>query len=303
MWVPGSVAFLLPLFGIGVRLLFGRGSVTSQRRGRRPRSGPESRAESAPGADLIARADPPPTADLRPATSGFDLLRLPLLGRFLNWRHARLCLQVPLLLLAARDRSTTACAARQVGAMNLAGVLPWIHWRGLRHPRAAGGRQRLLHGLSRSCCPGRSPAAGCRPAGTGRGGCGASGWRSLLLVALPVGLRGVRPLGQPVVDGLDRPGLLRRGLRHRRPVPRRLLLQVPLPDRPVQLRAVAGLAAGGQGARPGRLRVVPDEGLHPRPRRHPRLRAAPVPAAQGGQHGLHRSASIASTPARTTTSA
>src|SRR5262249_59258674 len=32
MWVPGSAAFLLPLFGIGIQLLSGRGaSVRSQR--------------------------------------------------------------------------------------------------------------------------------------------------------------------------------------------------------------------------------------------------------------------------------
>ena len=39
------------------------------------------------------------------------------------------------------------------------------------------------------------------------------------------------------------------------------------PDRPVQLRPVARLAAGGEGPGRGRLPVVPDEGLHPRRRR------------------------------------
>ena len=64
----------------------------------------------------------PPPSGLRPATSGFDLLRLPLLGRFLKWRHARLCLQVPLLLLAAVT-IYDGLRGPQVGAMNLAGVL------------------------------------------------------------------------------------------------------------------------------------------------------------------------------------
>jgi ferredoxin len=59
-----------------------------------------------------------------------DWLRVPGLGRLLRWRHARLCLQIPLLLLAA------ACiwdgwTGPSVAGMNLAGVLPWIHWRGL----------------------------------------------------------------------------------------------------------------------------------------------------------------------------
>ena len=133
MWVPGSVAFLLPLFGIGVQLLSGRGaSVTSQRSedgGQRSGAGGRG-TRPLPGRISLPVLNPPPTSDLRPATSGFDLLRLPLLGRFLKWRHARLCLQVPLLLLAAVT-IYDGLRGPQVGAMNLAGVLPWIHWRGL----------------------------------------------------------------------------------------------------------------------------------------------------------------------------
>ena len=74
--------------------------------------------------------NPPQTSELQPGTSGFDLLRLPLLGRFLKWRHARLCLQVPLLLLAV-VMIHDGLHGPQAGALNLAGVLPWIHWRGL----------------------------------------------------------------------------------------------------------------------------------------------------------------------------
>ena len=133
MWVPGSVAFLLPLFAIGIRLLSGRGaSVRSQRSevgGQR--SGAEGRGtRPLPGRISLPVVNSPLTSDLRPATSGFDLLRLPLLGRFLKWRHARLGLQVPLLLLAA-VMIYDGLRGPQVGAMNLAGVLPWIHWRGL----------------------------------------------------------------------------------------------------------------------------------------------------------------------------
>jgi hypothetical protein len=51
-------------------------------------------------------------------------------GRFLTWRHARLCLQLPLLLLAGLF-IYDGFRGPQVGAMNLAGVLPWVHWRGL----------------------------------------------------------------------------------------------------------------------------------------------------------------------------
>jgi hypothetical protein len=61
---------------------------------------------------------------------GFDLLRVPLLGRFLRWRHARLALQLPLAVLAGLLIYDGLCGP-PVGPMNLAGVLPWIHWRGL----------------------------------------------------------------------------------------------------------------------------------------------------------------------------
>jgi polyferredoxin len=57
-------------------------------------------------------------------------MRLPLLGRFLRWRHARLSFQIPLLLLAGLI-VWDGFRGPPVGALNLAGVLPWIHWRGL----------------------------------------------------------------------------------------------------------------------------------------------------------------------------
>ena len=63
-------------------------------------------------------------------TPGFDLLRVPLVGRFLKWRHARLAMQVPMAALAG-VLIFDGLRGPQVGAMNLAGVLPWIHWRGL----------------------------------------------------------------------------------------------------------------------------------------------------------------------------
>jgi ferredoxin len=59
-----------------------------------------------------------------------EVLRWPLLGRFLRWRHARLALQLPLFLTALLvivDGLRGPAAA----PMNLAGVLPWVHWRGL----------------------------------------------------------------------------------------------------------------------------------------------------------------------------
>src|SRR5262249_52593063 len=74
--------------------------------------------------------DASPTAASRSRGAGFDLLRAPLLGRFLKWRHARLAMQLPLVALAG-ILILDGLRGPQVGPMNLAGVLPWIHWRGL----------------------------------------------------------------------------------------------------------------------------------------------------------------------------
>src|SRR5262249_57291937 len=53
-----------------------------------------------------------------------------LLGRFLKWQHSRIVLQ---LFPAALAGVVILDGLRgpQIGPMNLAGVLPWIHWRGL----------------------------------------------------------------------------------------------------------------------------------------------------------------------------
>ena len=93
------------------------------------------------------------------------------------------------------------------------------------------------------------------------------------------------------------------GLPDRRSLSRRIVLQVCLPDRPVQFRAIARLAAGDQGARAGRLLVVP----------HPRIASAAAttsPAASSASTSrgsratwIARSAWIVFTRARTRTSA
>jgi cytochrome c oxidase assembly factor CtaG len=122
MWVPGSVAFLLPLFALGVRLLSGNPPA--------PRAQYSVRSTQHPATRSAGRLALPLVLPQPVHSSGFDLLRAPLLGRFLKWRHARLCLQLPLLLLAVLV-IYDGFRGPQVGAMNLAGILPWIHWRGL----------------------------------------------------------------------------------------------------------------------------------------------------------------------------
>jgi len=66
----------------------------------------------------------------KPARHGsLDLLELPLLGRFLRWRHARTTLQVPLLLLSLLVLDD-GFFGPQLAPENFAGVLPWVQWRG-----------------------------------------------------------------------------------------------------------------------------------------------------------------------------
>ena len=125
MWVPGSLVYLIPLFVIGVRLLFGNSRWPHDR----VKSMPErARRRSGLPDRLLLPIIGQPAPRAGPAS--FDLLLVPLLGRFLRWRHARVCLQLPLLLLAVLI-VFDGFLGPPVAGMNLAGVLPWIHWRGL----------------------------------------------------------------------------------------------------------------------------------------------------------------------------
>ncbi|MFT3882162.1 MAG: cytochrome c oxidase assembly protein [Gemmatales bacterium] len=111
MWVPGSIVFLVPLFFIGTRLLYG---------GAKPQQAVRSKA----------RIGLPLVQEQAGVASSFDALRLPLIGRFLQWRYSRVVIQLGLLSLALiviYDGFT----GPEASPTNLAGVLPWIHWRGL----------------------------------------------------------------------------------------------------------------------------------------------------------------------------
>ena len=137
MWVPGSLAFLVPLFGIGCRLLYGPAEdVTSRGQESGQKATSTSGISGLRGERVERRANPLAAVPLLPdsllplRTPGFDLLHVPLLGRFLKWRHARLAMQLPLAALAG-VLILDGLRGPQVGPMNLAGVLPWIHWRGL----------------------------------------------------------------------------------------------------------------------------------------------------------------------------
>lgn len=61
--------------------------------------------------------------------SGTDLLRWPLLGRFLRWRHARVAMQIPLFALAA-VMIVHGFLGPQLAPRNLSTLLTWVHYRG-----------------------------------------------------------------------------------------------------------------------------------------------------------------------------
>lgn len=64
------------------------------------------------------------------ATRGFDLLRVPGVGRLLRWRHARLALQLPMLAIAV-VMIAHAFFGPQLAPKNLGVLLTWVHFRGL----------------------------------------------------------------------------------------------------------------------------------------------------------------------------
>jgi cytochrome c oxidase assembly factor CtaG len=118
MWVTGSIFFLIPVGLITIELLSARRAAVSRRHehGMQPRFIEPERRHS-------ARRGP-----LQPAS--LDLLSLPLVGRVLSWPHFRRAAQGVMFLLALLI-VVDGLRGPQMGAMNLAGVLPWTHWRGL----------------------------------------------------------------------------------------------------------------------------------------------------------------------------
>ena len=57
-------------------------------------------------------------------------MRVPLLGRLWRWKHGRTAMQIPLLILAGLVM-LDGFIGPSLAPKNLAGVLPWVHWRGL----------------------------------------------------------------------------------------------------------------------------------------------------------------------------
>ncbi|HEY5792251.1 MAG TPA: cytochrome c oxidase assembly protein, partial [Chthoniobacterales bacterium] len=98
MWVPGSMIFLIPVTRIAVDFLSRKRRMSA----------------------LPPRVRPP-----QPPRERLDLLRLPVI----RGKYFRQTLQIALLVLAALV-VLDGLRGPQTSAMNLAGVLPWTHWRG-----------------------------------------------------------------------------------------------------------------------------------------------------------------------------
>jgi cytochrome c oxidase assembly factor CtaG/ferredoxin len=114
MWVPGSLFYLIPAVVIAMQFLGGEQHHV--------RPHPPSKFVKDP---LVQIQLAPPRRHLLG-----DLLRVPVLGRFLAWRYARPAMQL-LMFVAAIGVIVDGLRGPGMAPMNLAGVLPWIHWRGL----------------------------------------------------------------------------------------------------------------------------------------------------------------------------
>jgi Cytochrome c oxidase caa3 assembly factor (Caa3_CtaG) len=109
MWVPGSIAFIVPAALIAIQFL-------SPNRLVRP--------------SQIRVKPKPPVVNLKAEKRGapLDLLRVPILGAMIRSRHFRPTLQIASLLLAVLI-IMDGLLGPEISPMNLAGVLPWTHWR------------------------------------------------------------------------------------------------------------------------------------------------------------------------------
>lgn len=114
MWLPGSLVLLVPAIALMIQYLSPGSALV------RPLEKHSASQMSR------ARALPKPVPSLRP----FDLLTVPFLGRFLRAKAGRRVMQA-VMLIAALAVIVDGLFGKQVSASNMAGVLPWIYWRGL----------------------------------------------------------------------------------------------------------------------------------------------------------------------------
>jgi cytochrome c oxidase assembly factor CtaG len=133
MWALGSLAYLLALTLVTVELWQKSdqpqwaGASVHKTRPRPVRARPPSRRRAEQRVTQLRQLERTQTPPVR---EPWDALRLPMLGPLLKKLAFRRTLQVLLFVLAAWI-VIDGLLGPQATAINLAGVTPWIHWRGV----------------------------------------------------------------------------------------------------------------------------------------------------------------------------
>jgi cytochrome c oxidase assembly factor CtaG len=117
MWVPGSLVYLVPATILAVQFLSPSRSLIRPFR-------------SAEGTAALPPSRQRPAVIKVEASRSFDLLRLPVIGRFLRARLGRRLMQSVLLVIAIAVMAD-GFFGPQISSSNLAGVLPWNYSRAL----------------------------------------------------------------------------------------------------------------------------------------------------------------------------
>ena len=115
MWVAGSAVFLIPVGLIIKQLLQPQLAIVGV---------PGSHSRGSVSLPILGQQLAPASRE-----KSNDLLRIPLIGRLLRSLRFRRCVQWIMFGLAALIVVDGLFGPR-LGPMNLAGVLPWTHWRG-----------------------------------------------------------------------------------------------------------------------------------------------------------------------------
>ena len=130
MWVPGSILFLIPVGMIIMEQLSPKLSLAKRTPAPAASASPQTLHLPVLTASRDQIGDIPDT-HITPsrARHPFDLLRMPYLGAIVRHRLFRRSMQSIMLILALAV-ILDGLLGPQISPMNLAGVLPWIHWRG-----------------------------------------------------------------------------------------------------------------------------------------------------------------------------
>jgi len=121
MWVPGSLIFLIAVGVITVKVL------SSRRRAVRPSSLQIALPILNQSVKSVSLQSSRHTES---GSKGWDLLSIPFIGATIQSKYFRRAIQTLMLLLALLT-IVDGLFGHQMSSMNLAGVLPWTHWRGL----------------------------------------------------------------------------------------------------------------------------------------------------------------------------